>query len=113
MVISILRLCVTDEGFVARELVEEESTFFSLDRMIFCCAISRIGTLRLGRENCVRINACVAVVVVVVMLLLLLLLMLLFCCGCYCNVATSVVVAVVVVMLCCYVITFNPTELAT
>ena len=92
--------------------MEEESTFFSLDRMIFCCAISRIGTLRLDRENCVRINACVAVVVVV-MLLLLLLLMLLFCCGCYCNVATSVVVAVVVVMLCCYVITFNPTELAT
>ena len=93
--------------------MEEDSTFFSLDRMIFCCAISRIGTLRLDRENCVRINACVAVVVVVVMLLLLLLLMLLFCCGCYCNVATSVVVAVVVVMLCCYVITCNPTELAT
>jgi hypothetical protein len=46
-VISIFRLCLTDDDVdiddddmgAANELVDDDSTFFSLDRMIFCCAM--------------------------------------------------------------------------
>jgi hypothetical protein len=44
-VTSILRLWLTEAGRGASELVDDDNTFFSLDRMIFCCAISRTGAL--------------------------------------------------------------------